>query len=222
MTDKREALSELAAQKLVEQIRKKPNSNLGLPTGRTPVTMYRHIVRLSREFGLDWSEVHCFALDDYLETLEEYSFQKYLEKNLYQHIGISAANTHNPRFNDDYDQLIEKHGGLDLTVLGIGANGHIAFNEPGTPEASYTQCIWLDESSRNSLKGGFPEDSDVPTKAVTMGISTILSSKSIIMLAFGEEKKEILKRAFDNGVDPTIPASFLVLHKNVSILTDCD
>ncbi len=220
MTEKKDELSELAAQKLVEQIRKKPNSNLGLPTGRTPKRMYQHVVRLSQEMGLDWSKVHCFALDDYLETLEDYSFQKYLEQNLYQHIDLPGTNKHNPRFHDDYDRLIDKHGGLDLTVLGIGANGHIAFNEPGTPQASYTQCIWLDEISRNSLKDGFPDASEVPTKAVTMGISTILSSKSIIMLAFGEEKKEVLKRAFGNGVDPAIPASFLVLHNNVSILTD--
>lgn len=220
LTDKKNEQSELAAGKIAAQIRAKPNTNLGLPTGRTPVLMYEHLVRLTEQEGLDWSQVNCFALDEYLNTTADHSFQHYLETNLYDRIGFPKANQHNPSMNENYDAVIAEHGGLDLAILGIGLNGHIAFNEPGTPHLSFTQCIWLDEVSRKSLSPEFGGLETTPSKAVTMGISTILSSKQIIMLAFGQDKKEIVEKAFSDGINPKIPASYLTLHKQLTVLTD--
>jgi len=220
LTDKKLEMSELAAGWIAAQIRAKPDSNLGLPTGRTPVLMYEKLVKLTQEEGLDWSRVHCFALDEYLDSPKQHSFQTYLEQNLYDKVGISKVNQHNPSSTDDYDAVINEHGGLDLSILGIGNNGHIAFNEPGTPHLSFTQCIWLDESSRKVLSASFGDLNSTPTKAVTMGISTILSSQSIIMLAFGQDKKRVVERAFSNGIDPELPASYLTLHDKVCVLTD--
>ncbi|MBX3077268.1 glucosamine-6-phosphate deaminase [Candidatus Obscuribacterales bacterium] len=220
MTDKKNELSMDAANKIAAQIRSKPNTNLGLPTGRTPVLMYDYLVKLTEKEGLDWSQVNCFALDEYLNTTAEHSFQRYLETNLYDRIGFPKTNQHNPSMSDNYDAIIAQHGGLDLAILGIGLNGHIAFNEPGTPRLSFTQCIWLDEVSRKALSPTFGGMEATPSKAVTMGISTILASKQIIMLAFGQDKKEIVGKAFSNGINPEIPASFLTLHEHLTVLTD--
>lgn len=220
LNDKKDEISALAAGKIVAQIKGKPNSCLGLPTGRTPLAMYEHLVKLTWEQGLDWSSVHCFALDEYLDIETEHSFQTYLETNLYNRVGVPVAHRHNPTMCQNYDKLILDHGGLDLTVLGIGGNGHIAFNEPGTPRLSFTQCIWLDDSSRQVLSSAFSSLDRTPTKAVTMGISTILSSQAIVMLAFGADKKRVLERAFSNGINSEIPASYLRLHDQVSVLTD--
>jgi glucosamine-6-phosphate deaminase len=220
LTDKKDEQSELAARTIAAQIRDKPNTNLGLPTGRTPVLMYAHLVRMTEEDGLDWSGVNCFALDEYLGVDGEFSFQRYLETKLYDAVGVPRANQHNPVMFENYDAEINAHGGLDLTILGIGANGHIAFNEPGTPYLSFTQCITLAESSRAVLSQTFGSLDATPTRAVTMGISTILSSQSIIMLAFGQDKKPIVDRAFAHGINPEIPASYLTLHNNVRVLTD--
>lgn len=220
MADKKDELSAQAANKIADLIREKKNANLGLPTGNTPLLMYKHLVRLTEQQGLDWSSVNCFALDEYLQSAIEHSFQTYLETNLYNLVGVPKANQHNPVMTDNYDLLIAQNGGLDLTILGIGLNGHIAFNEPGTPQLSFTQCIWLEETSRRALSKTFGSLEATPIRAVTMGISTILSSQKIVMLAFGADKKQIVERAFSNGVDPNVPASFLKLHDTVSVLTD--
>jgi glucosamine-6-phosphate deaminase len=220
LTDKKDQLSAQAAEKIANLIREKRNANLGLPTGNTPLLMYQHLVKLTAQQSLDWSAVQCFALDEYLHSNTEHSFQTYLETNLYNHVGVPKSNQHNPAMTENYDMLIAEHGGLDLTILGIGLNGHIAFNEPGTPRLSFTQCIWLQETSRKALSKAFGSLQATPETAVTMGISTILASRRIVMLAFGADKKQIVERAFSNGVDPEIPASFLKLHDTVSILTD--
>ncbi|MDZ4835028.1 MAG: glucosamine-6-phosphate deaminase [Candidatus Melainabacteria bacterium] len=220
MTDKKDELSAQAAEQISNLIRKNKSVNLGLPTGNTPLLMYQHLVKLSEQNDLDWSHVHCFALDEYLDSPPEHSFQTYLESNLYDKVGVPKANQHNPATTDNYDSIIKEHGGLNLTILGIGLNGHIAFNEPGTPQLSFTQCIWLQDTSRKALSKTFGSLEATPITAVTMGISTILASQTIVMLAFGADKKQIVEKAFANGVDPNVPASYLKLHGTVSVLTD--
>jgi glucosamine-6-phosphate deaminase len=123
---------------------------------------------------------------------------------------------------DDYDGLIASEGGLDLTLLGIGTNGHIAFNEPGTPLNSWTHSILLTESTRKANQSYFDESTSVPYRAVTMGIQTILSSKKLILIVSGEKKRAILERALLGEVDRNIPASYLSLHPHVTVLTDFD
>ncbi|SRR5579883_2517358 len=217
----KEELSAKAAELVVKLIEEKPACNLALPSGRTPVLMYQNIVRLTAQRGLDWSRVNCFALDDYVDASPEHSFQAFLSDNLYSQVGLSDKQMHNPTQVDDYDALIQAYGGLDLAILGIGANGHIAFNEPGTPGTSFTHSTWLEETTRKALQASFGGIERTPTRGVTMGIATILSARSIILLAFGDEKREILHKALDDGIGPGVPASYLKLHNQLTVLTDC-
>jgi glucosamine-6-phosphate deaminase len=205
---------------IAKQLKEKPDTNFGLPTGASPLGAYKLLSQWSTEKQLDWSKCRCFALDEYLEADAEETFAYYLEHNLYQNTNLPAKNKFNPADIDNYDSLIASFGGLDLTVLGIGQNGHIAFNEPGTPQHSFTHCTFLAESTRKANQTFFPEGEKVPQKAVTMGIETILNSKKIVLVASGEKKKEILEKALQGDVDIQIPASFLSLHEHVTVLSD--
>lgn len=213
-------LSLRVAEAVRDQVIRKPESILGLPTGRTPTGVYRLLSRWSKEGEIDWSRVQCFGLDEYFDADEAESFRRYLENNLYRNTNIRPELRHNPLFVDNYDQAIAHAGGLDLTVLGIGKNGHIAFNEPGTPLQSWTQCVYLTESTRQANAEFFKRSGKIPSKAVTMGIQTILSSRKIILMVSGKQKKGILARALQGPITPEVPASFLQLHKDVAVMTD--
>ena len=215
-----QTLSLNMATAIAEQLKEKPDSNFGLPTGASPLGAYKLLSQWSKEKQLDWSKCRCFALDEYLEADFKETFAYYLEHNLYRNTNLAAENKFNPAEDDNYDRLIESFGGLDLTILGIGQNGHIAFNEPGTPQHSFTHCTFLAESTRKANKTFFAEGEKVPKKAVTMGIETILNSKRIILVASGKQKKEILEKALHGDVDINIPASFLELHEHVTVLAD--
>ncbi|MBX9696201.1 MAG: 6-phosphogluconolactonase [Cyanobacteria bacterium] len=217
-----EEQSRRVAQSISDLVVRKPNACIGFPTGRTPTLMYHYLVEFTKQRKIDWSKVQCLALDDYLDTDEKYSFQTYLSTNLYEPLKIPADNRHNPRFIDDYDALINQLGGLDLTLLGVGTNGHIAFNEPTTPRWSWTHCAWLAQSTRQAAKSTFGTLEQVPERGVTIGISTILASRRIILMAFGEEKRNILNQAFTNVASSNIPVSYLLLHKDVSLFTDLE
>ena len=171
---------------------------------------------------MDWRRVIAFGLDEYIDTDEPHSFRRYLEVNLYKNTNLPPDHRFNPMLIDDYDGLIARYGGLDLIILGIGKNGHIAFNEPGTQRASYTHSIWLTESTRAANSEFFGGIEKTPTRAVTMGISTILGSKKIILMASGKQKKSILKRALEGPITPDVPASFLQLHRALNVMTDFD
>jgi glucosamine-6-phosphate deaminase len=201
-----QVLSQDMAESVERQLKLKPNTNFGLPTGHSPLGAYKIISEWSRSGRLDWSQARCFALDEYLDADEEESFQQ--------------SHRLNPKTTDNYDQEIAKFGGLDLTILGIGMNGHIAFNEPGTIRTSYTHCIWLTESTRAANQTYFGPGDEVPKRAVTMGIETILSSKNIILLASGAQKQAVLEKALLGEVNINVPASFLSLHAHVTVLSD--
>ncbi len=222
IVDKYEVLSEEIAEAVAAQIRSKANSCLGLPTGNSPLGCYKILAQWSKEKKIDWSQTSCFALDEYLEADEKITFQHFLQTNLYQYTNIKDENKFNPSTHDDYDQLIASRGGLDLTLLGLGTNGHIAFNEPGTLLDSWTHSIWLTESTRKSNQSYFAASTTVPYRAVTMGIRTILGSKKLILIASGAHKQNILEQALLGAVDPNIPASYLSLHPHVTVLTDFD
>lgn len=210
------------AEAVASQLRVKPTSCLGLPTGRTPLGCYELLSQWSRRHQLDWSSARCFALDEYLDVNREMSFAHYLQANLYQHTNLPASGQFNPASCDDYESLIADRGGLDLTVVGIGGNGHIAFNEPGTAPASWTHCTWLTESTRTANASFFGSLDRVPARAVTMGLNTILSSRQIILIASGEHKRNILSRALSGPVTAAIPASFLQVHRDLKVFTDFD
>jgi glucosamine-6-phosphate deaminase len=215
-----QALSQQVATIIRQAIAANPHVKLGLPTGATPTLVYEILADWSRLEEIQWENVRCFGLDEYIEGPEKDSFRRYLYEHLYKHADIQDTHRFNPLFHDDYDWLIAQQGGLDLTVLGIGTNGHIAFNEPGTPLDSWTHCVSLTEATIAANKKFFSDPHDMPQHAVTMGLRTILASKKIVLMASGERKRAILEQAMHGPVCIEVPASFLQLHENVLVLTD--
>lgn len=216
------ALSLRVAEVVRAQLEQKPDSRIGLPTGRTPTGCYRILSQWSQDGAMDWSKAKCFGLDEYYDVDEAVSFRGYLRENIYQNINLPAQSQFSPLFADDYDGLIASQGGLSLSLLGIGKNGHIAFNEPGTLPDSWTHSVFLTESTREANAEFFKRKEQIPTRAVTMGIQTILASERILLIASGESKRQILEQALEGPVTTAVPASFLQLHNNVTVMTDFD
>lgn len=212
--------SKIVAAVVADLIKEKPNAVLGLPTGRTPTLLYEYLAEYSHN-GLDWSKVRCFGLDEYVDADEQHSFHRFLEEHVYQHANVSPENLFNPGLTDNYDQVIAEKGGLDLAILGLGRNGHIAFNEPGTPMMSWTHSVWLTPSTQHA-NAEFFEGGRIPTRAVTMGIGTLLAAKRLILMVTGTQKKEILSRAMKGPITSDVPASFLQTHENLMVLADFD
>ncbi len=224
-----EQLSRRVARAIADQIRLKPNTCLGLPTGHTPLLTYKILANwshggeedLDRDAPpIDWSGVLCFALDEYHDVQPKNSFQAFIEEHLFDQTNLPLPNRLNPGQSDDYDELIASCGGLDLTVLGIGGNGHIAFNEPGTALASWTHCTWLAESTRVANQEAFVSLDNVPVTGVTMGLQTIFASRRVILMASGEKKRSIVERAFNGEISADVPASYLQNHGLVDVWTD--
>jgi len=213
------------AEQIKKQIKAKANSRLALPAGNSPRGYYDLLARISQKEQIDWRQIKCFALDDYLGCDEIYSFQTFLQTHLYDHINLPSQSGFNPRFCENYDQLITDNGGIDFCLLGLGTNGHIAFNEPPTSAASWTHCVSLTENTRKANKGDFGQSDTakfnvVPEHAVTMGVATILSSKKIVLAVSGEHKRAVLANALLGQTDPMLPASYLTTHKNLLVITD--
>jgi glucosamine-6-phosphate deaminase len=215
-----QSISEQTALAIKELLQAKPNCCLGLPSGHTPLLTYKILSTWSQEGKIDWSQARCFALDDYLETEARHTFQAFLEENLYCYTNVAGQHKFNPSRVDDYDGLIASQGGLDLTILGIGNNGHVAFNEPGINPQSWTHCTWLAESTRIANEGTFGGIDKTPRRGITMGLKTIMASKQIILLASGEKKKIIVERAFSGTVTNQVPASLLQAHEALKVWTD--
>lgn len=219
-TESYQSISERTALAVCRLIQEKPNCCLGLPSGHTPLLTYKILSQWSRDGKVDWSGVYCFALDDYLEADDANTFQAFLEENLYKSTNVTAAHKFNPSRVDNYDGLIAAHGGLDLTILGIGNNGHVAFNEPGICPHSWTHCTWLAESTRLANEAAFGSLERTPTRGVTMGLATIMASRQIILLASGEKKKAIIDQAFNGPRTNQVPASLLQSHEALAVWTD--
>lgn len=215
-----QTMSETIAQVVKELISRKPNACLGLPTGRTPLGCYQALSKWSRQGLIDWKGVSCFGLDEYLQVDPDKSFKAYLDENLCKQTNLPPEQHLNPAEIDNFDQKIADAGGLDLVLLGLGKNGHIAFNEPGTPLKSWTHVVWLSDSTKRANASFFGAAEKVPGCAITMGISTILSARHIILAVSGEGKKEALERAMNGPVSSELPASFLQTHSNTQILCD--
>jgi glucosamine-6-phosphate isomerase len=182
-----EEMSRTAARMVAEEIRRKPSLVLGLATGGTPLGMYKELIRMHREEGLDFSEVITFNLDEYygLSPEDEHSYHYYMHENFFKHINIKPENIHIPsgtatdidKFCEEYDKEIQRVGGIDLQVLGIGRNGHIGFNEPGDELITETHVTILTEETRMANARFFGNLNNVPQKAVTMGLGTIMKAK---------------------------------------------
>jgi len=211
------ALSQRAAEILLAGIRRDPRLVLGLPTGRTPVGMYQRVVaECSREYHC-FTDVTTFNLDEYVGPSREY--QRFMKENLFDHIDIDPAHAHIPDGAAPdletecvrYEGQIADAGGLGLTFLGLGGNGHIAFNEPGTPFTARTRVVALSEHTRAANK-------TPSTHAITMGIGTILESREIVLLAAGANKRAAIERLRAGEVSEEFPASVLWWHRNVHVI----
>lgn len=227
-----QALSKKAAQYIIEKVREAPYINLGLATGGTPIGMYQLLVEDYRNSHTSYKNVTTFNLDEYVGLSGQHpnSYRYFMNDKLFNHIGIKKGNTYVPKGDavdilaecQQYEQLIEVKGGIDLQILGIGSNGHIGFNEPGTSFASNTHIVELTESTRAANARFFStlNLNEVPTKAITMGIASIMKSKEILLLISGEAKSDALYRLLHDGVSEAFPASVLKNHPHVTIIAD--
>lgn len=221
-----EELSKKAAEFVSAQIMLKPNCNLGLATGSTPIGMYKNLV----DMNLDFSEVTTFNLDEYYPILRSnpQSYHYFMTEHLYKwvnlkkdHIFIPNGETKDPEQECiDYEKAIAEHGGLDLQILGIGQNGHIGFNEPSATLNSYTHITDLTQNTIEANSRFFNSIDEVPTKALTMGIATIMRANRILLLASGKEKARVVQALKGNMIDPEIPATILAAHNNVTVIAD--
>lgn len=223
-------MSRQAANILSAQIILKPDSVLGLATGSSPIGLYRKLVEWYEKGDLDFSQVRTVNLDEYkgLGPDHTQSYRYFMNENLFHHVNIDRKNTFVPNgLAEDaeaecarYDQVIGQMGGIDLQLLGIGHNGHIGFNEPGEVYTKGTHCVALTESTLQANARLFDRPEDVPRYAYTMGIASIMQAKKILLIASGEEKAEILQRAFYGPITPKVPASILQLHPDVTLIGD--
>jgi len=212
-----QALSEEAAAIVDKSVRAKPALTLGLPTGQTPLGMYEQLIAKHRTEGLDFAAVKTFNLDEYAGVSRDdpRSFRTYMRSRLFDHINAKPMNTHIPD-NDfqRYEDLIRESGGIDLLIVGIGLNGHIAFNEPGSSFDSRTRLVTLAPETIQAA------GQNIPHTAITMGIATILEARKILLLASGARKAEILRRALRGPVSEAAPASALQRHRDLIVIVD--
>ena len=227
--EKQEQIARDAAQKYVELLNRKPEAVLGYATGSTPLGLYFELARLNREGALSFARATTFNLDEYagLDGTHPQSYRYFMNKNLFYNIDIPIENTHVPSgINTDiaakYDEAIEAAGGIDLQLLGIGNNGHIGFNEPGTPFGSVTHVVDLTDSTRQANARFFESIDEVPTQAVSMGIKTVMNAKSILMICIGKAKAQTVRDFILGEVTPDVPASILQLHPDVDVYLDPD
>jgi len=226
-------LSHEAARMIANAMRKKPDLRLGFATGDTQQGMYRELVRMHREGALDFSRLITFNLDEYigLPAGHPQSFRASMHKSLFDHVNITASQIHvpdgSPRGNFDevckqYEEEIQRAGGIDLQIVGIGKDGHIGFNEPTSSLASRTRPKTLMQQTIEDNRHNFPAGDEPPSAAITMGIGTILEARRILLLASGAAKAKAVALAVEGPFTASVSASALQMHRDVTILVDHD
>jgi glucosamine-6-phosphate deaminase len=223
-------MSQTAARIIRRQVIRKPNSVLGLATGGTPVGTYQELIRLHKEEGLDFSKVTTFNLDEYLglPPTHDQSYNYFMHDNLFNHINVDPSHIFIPNgMADDidgfcrwYEEQMEQAGGIDLQLLGIGSDGHIAFNEPGSSLGSRTRLKTLVEQTIKDNARFFENEDDVPRFAITMGVGTILEAREILLIANGESKAKVCAEFIEGPVTAWVTASTLQLHPRVIVVLD--
>jgi glucosamine-6-phosphate deaminase len=217
-------------------LREKPSCTLGLATGSTPLLLYRELIRMYEEEGLDLSKVTTFNLDEYigLPPSHPQSYHYFMYEHLFRHVNIPERFIHIPsgmvdvndiqrihRFCEWYEKRIVECGGIDLQLLGVGANGHIGFNEPGSSLGSRTRIKTLSQKTREDNSRFFDDDMEkVPRYAITMGIGTILDSRMLLLLASGENKAEAIRDTVEGAVTAQVPASIVQMHRRAVLIVD--
>lgn len=221
-------LSTKAANIIAAQIINKPDCVLGLATGSSPVGTYDKLTEYFNNGTIDFSTVTSVNLDEYvgLDGTNDQSYRYFMNKNLFDRVNINKENTYVPsgtaenieQEGENYDKLIKSLGGIDLQLLGIGLDGHIGFNEPDEFFTPQTHLVSLDPSTIKANARFFESEADVPTKAITMGMMSIMQAKKVLLIANGSSKKEILDRAFFGPITPKVPASILQLHPDLTVI----
>ncbi|MBB4823487.1 glucosamine-6-phosphate deaminase [Sporosarcina luteola] len=222
-----EELSEKAAEILMKQLESKPDSVIGLATGGTPIGMYQQLVSRYERGDISFARVTAFNLDEYIGMGKEQpeSFHAYMEHHFFGHVDLSETSRHIPdgmaenleEACEAYEADIQASGGIDLQVVGIGQNGHIGFNEPGTSFQSRTHVTELSASTRRANAKYF-NGKEMPEQAITMGLQTIMKARSIVLLAYGHEKRKALDQLRTGTITESFPASCLHEHPNVTVL----
>jgi len=225
-----EQMSKVAAQLVVDVLNTKPNAVLGMATGSTPLGLYQELVRLHKEEDLDFSRVTTFNLDEYvgLPVNHEQSYHYFMHENFFKHVNIQPQNinipsgttSNYPAFCEWYEQRIEECGGIDLQILGIGSDGHIAFNEPTSSLSSRTRLKTLSKQTIDDNARFFDRREDVPVYAITMGVGTILDARQLVLVASGKAKAKAIAQAVEGPVTSVITASALQLHRDATVIVD--
>lgn len=225
-----EDLSKEAAKIIKEAIQTKPNLVLGLATGSTPIGTYQELIRMYKEGTLDFSKIITFNLDEYLGLAAKHpqSYYYFMYENLFNHININSQKIHIPdgmtknveEFCQKYEKEIQRASGIDLQLLGIGSDGHIGFNEPGTPLNSKTQLVKLASPTIKDNARFFKRKEDVPRFAITMGVQTIFEAKKILLLASGKNKAEAVVKFIEEPITSQITASILQKHPDTIVILD--
>lgn len=231
-----EAIARDIAGRIADLIRRRAaegrHAVLGLATGSTPVGIYRELIRLHREEGLDFANVVTFNLDEYYPMKPDslHSYHRFMRENLFDHVNVPVEQIHIPRGDvprdqvdahcEAYEAAIREAGGIDLQILGIGRSGHVGFNEPGSGRGSRTRMIYLDTVTRADAASDFFGEDNVPPEAVTMGVATILEAREIVLIATGEHKAWVIRRAVEGPVHADVAASFLQEHHASTVYLD--
>lgn len=225
-------MSKMAADRIIQQLAKKPDSVLGLATGSSPIGMYGYLVDAYNKKDVDFSKAVTFNLDEYYGLAPDHpqSYRYFMDTNLFSHVNINKRNIHVPdglcedveKFCEEYERAIEKAGGIDLQILGIGQNGHIGFNEPNSSLDVMTHLAVLTENTIDANSRFFDSIDQVPKKAITMGLGTIMNAKEIVMLASGKNKAKAIANLAKPTVNTEVPASMLHLHRNALVISDAE
>ena len=223
-------MSKEAAKLIASQINLKPDCVLGFATGSTPIGMYHELCEMYKKGEIDFSSVTSFNLDEYypIKKSNPESYNYYMWDNLFSHVNINPQKIHIPdgetldpdKECEDYENAIAHCGGIDLQILGIGRNGHIGFNEPNDSLDTKTHVTYLTESTLSANSRFFASIDEVPKKAITMGVSTILKSKKIVMLVSGSSKHHVIKELLSEKVNTAVPATLLNIHRDVVVICD--
>jgi len=226
------ALGRKAAEVFLEELTKRPCGVYGFATGSTPLSMYEALIRKYQEGGADFSGITSFNLDEYypIEKSNDQSYDYFMRENLFNHINIGSdvIDLPNGEATDPlaecarYEAAIAASGGIDLQLLGIGENGHIGFNEPAESFSAATHCVSLTDSTIQANARFFASADEVPKRALTMGIKTIMQARKILLVANSAKKSEILLRSLTGDITPLVPASALQLHPNVTVVIDAE
>lgn len=225
-----EQMSKSAAEVVADVLNAKPNAVLGMATGSTPLGLYQELVKMHQKQGLDFSQVTTFNLDEYvgLPVTHEQSYHRFMHENFFQHINIARQNIHIPSgttknyraFCDWYEKQIEDAGGIDVQILGIGSDGHIAFNEPGSSLSSRTRLKTLAKQTIDDNARFFSSRDEVPIYAITMGVGTIMEARKLLLLANGAKKADAVAAAVEGPVSSMVTASALQMHEDATIFMD--